>query len=204
MSTAVWPFTMRRPYDERAIFNTTREGLANGYELRRAELGVYGQMRVAGRIMLPYGGQTAADLHSFLVAREGGADTFLYKCLHTRHRTSTAEALGTGDGSTVAFALDFRHVDASTLLVYKDGVLQTLTTHYTFGGNNSAPTVTFVAAPAGGLAITATYDYYYPVTLIEGGDSGSFENLHLTGSDATTIVRHAVVMLEEYPGAHRA
>lgn len=200
MSTTVFPFTLLRPYKERRVHDTTLYEIASGVTLRRAEYTV-GLLAVEASLRLPYGGQTAADWDSFLATHKGGYEEFLYKAL--RWRTSTAEALGTGNGTTVAFALDYRYVDASTLLVYKAGVLQTLSTHYTFGGNNSAPVVTFLSAPTAGQAITATYDYYHPVRLAEGGDDPDTEHLHDTGSDSTRIVQvRRIALLETAPGAH--
>lgn len=200
MSNTVWPFTLLRPYTERPVHLTTRQELNNGRQLRRAEFGTYGLMRIEGRCRVPYGGYTATDLYAFILARQGGYDPFLIKCQLARHKTQTLEAVGTGNGSATAFPLDMKHVDASTLLVYKDAVLQTLTTHYTLGTNNTAPTINFVAAPGNGLAITATYDYYHPV-VFEDDDLSPLIH-HLTGSDATTIAEIPVRLRETEPGAH--
>lgn len=67
-----------------------------------------------------------------------------------------SEIVGTGDGATVEFILK----ETPTLLsvtVYVDGVLQTLTTHYTISGS----TITFVAesTPTDGAKITAEYTH---------------------------------------------
>lgn len=204
MSNTVWPFTLLRPYKERETFETTRFALDGGHESRRAEFGTYGQLRVDARVRLPYAAKTLTDWAVFIRAVKGGYDSFLYKALQADHRTQTLEAVGTGTGSLTTFSLDMRHVDASTLLVYKAGVLQTLTTHYTVSGNNTAPLITFLSAPSNGQAITATYDYYHPVTLVEGGDDQNGEWLHDTGADATRIVEFPVTFLETYPGARRA
>jgi hypothetical protein len=206
MSTTVWPYTLLRPYSERAIHQTTREALNNGHEQRRPEYGTYGQMRVDARLRLPYGGYTIDDFSTFVVARQGGYDTFLYKCLLPRHRTQTDEAVGTGDGSDTTFYLDMKYIDSSTLVVKVNGSTQTGGgTHYTFSGNNTAPLLTFVSAPGNGLAVTATYDYYYPMRLIEGGDDPNLEQIHATGAHSTTVAAvRSVVMLEDSPGAHRA
>lgn len=205
MSTTVWPFTLLRPYNERRVTETTRVALANGFESARSEFGAgKWRMYVDASLRLPYGGKTLADWISFITALDGSRDTFLFKCLYAANRTQTAEALGSGDGSTTAFALDMRYVDATTLQVFKAGVLQALTTHYTFSGNNTAPVVTFVSAPSGGQAVTATYDYYTPMRFAEGGDDPSIELLHDTGADATRIVRPVKLeLVEEFPNARR-
>jgi len=55
-----------------------------------------------------------------------------------------------GNGVTTVFAYSYRIIDESDLLVTVDGVLQTLTTHYTVAGEGDAGggSITFVAAPA--------------------------------------------------------
>lgn len=201
MSSSIFTFSVRRPYRERRVHQTTRQGMNAGRELTRAEFGSYGKLMVDCRVHLNAdSGNTVGDFLDFVQARQGGYDSFLYKARFARHKTQTLEAVGTGTGSATAFALDMKHVDASTLLVYKDAVLQTLTTHYTFSGNNTAPVVTFVSAPGNGLAITATYDYYTPVRF--AADDVSGDVLHLL-SDATSIEDVDVSLVETYPGAHR-
>ena len=202
MSTAVFPFTFLRPYRERRVMETTRLDMNNGKRLVRAEFGTYGRMTIDAKVRLPYGGQTLATWIAFWLARQGGYDSFLVKCHHTAHKTQTLEAVGTGPGTATVFLLDMKYVDASSLLVYKDAVLQTITTHYTFTLNNTAPTITFVSAPANGLPITATYDYYHPMRLEV--DDLPPDDLHLTGVDATAIVGLDVPLVETEPGAHRA
>lgn len=202
LSTTIWPFTFLRPYRERRAFSTTVQSLANGRELRRPEFGDLGRLTVSSRVRLPYGSKTLADWIAFWTGIGGAASTFLLKAHHAAHKTQTLEAVGTGDGTTTAFALDKRYIDEATLLVYKDAVLQTLTTHYTFGGNETAPTITFVSAPAGAVAITATYDYYHPVRFVS--DEIEPHDLHLTGSDATAIVEIEVDLVEIAPEAHVA
>lgn len=56
----------------------------------------------------------------------------------------------TGDGSTTAFTYNYRFLANADLKVYQEGVLKTLTTHYTVtgAGDPSGGTVTFVTAPA--------------------------------------------------------
>lgn len=68
----------------------------------------------------------------------------------------------TGDGSTVAFAgptnptIDYGLVTDSDVEVHISGVLQTLTTDYTFTGTPSRAEVTFVTAPADGTEVAIT------------------------------------------------
>ncbi len=68
--------------------------------------------------------------------------------------SSSSRISYSGNGTTTAFSFPYEFGDGSDLKVYKDGVLQTITTHYTVsGGSGSSGTVTFVAAPASGLDI---------------------------------------------------
>lgn len=62
----------------------------------------------------------------------------------------------TGDGSNTGFAVNNKFFADSDLEVYEDGVLQTLTTHYTVtgAGNDAGGTVTFVSAPANNAEVT--------------------------------------------------
>lgn len=64
--------------------------------------------------------------------------------------TAVYKSFGTGDGSNTQFSLPWKPVAPS---IYIDGVLQTLTTHYTVtpGG-----TVTFVTPPGNGTVLTWT------------------------------------------------
>jgi hypothetical protein len=77
--------------------------------------------------------------------------------------TTTNRISYTGNGATVAFTVPYTFFASSDLLVYLDGVLKTITTHYTVSGS----TVTFLSAPANGVVVlivrsipfTQTTDY---------------------------------------------
>lgn len=65
-----------------------------------------------------------------------------------------AEAVGSGDGNTVTFGLDYTNVKAGTLTVYLNGVATADLT-----SDLAAGTITFNVAPGAGVAITADYTY---------------------------------------------
>lgn len=65
------------------------------------------------------------------------------------------EAVGTGNGIATVFTLDNVPVAPDSQKIYVDGVLKAETTDYTFV--DATGTITFLAAPANTLAITATY-----------------------------------------------
>lgn len=88
------------------------------------------------------------------------------------------ESVGTGDGSTTTFNLDWGPVLPDSETVYLDG---SETTNYTIDYNAIPTTITFDSAPATDVAITADYTYFR--TMFEGylGDS-------IKGSkDASTV-----------------
>jgi hypothetical protein len=62
-----------------------------------------------------------------------------------------------GDGAMTDFELANAPVTLGSVKVYKNGVLQTLTTHYTL--DESLGLVTFVTAPAANDAVVATYTF---------------------------------------------
>lgn len=103
-------------------------------------------------------------LVGFFNARKGSFDSFLFA--DPDDGAVTAENFGTGNGSTTQFQLarsfgGFQEpvYDLNgTPLIYKAGVLQTVTTHYSI---SSAGLVTFVTAPTAGQALTWTGSYYW-------------------------------------------
>lgn len=63
---------------------------------------------------------------------------------------------GTVNGSTTAFTLANTPAQASTVIVYLDGLRQKPTTDYSISTN----TITFVTAPASGQTVTVDYSKY--------------------------------------------
>lgn len=62
--------------------------------------------------------------------------------------TTATRVAYTGDGSTVAFAFAFRFLATTDIVVSVDGVVKTLSTHYTVSAPGASGTVTFLSAPA--------------------------------------------------------
>ena len=69
--------------------------------------------------------------------------------------TTVTKVTSTGNGVTVAFPYTFKCYTNTDLEVYLDGVLKTLTTHYTvtLADNYVGGTVTFLSAPANGVKV---------------------------------------------------
>lgn len=111
------------------------------------------------------------QLKAFFFDRRGDFKVWLLK--DWSDYSAVLEPLGAGTGALTTFQLvktysagfnpyvrAIRHIKTGTLSVYVNGVLQTLTTHYTV---NATGLVTFVSAPGSGLVVTASYEFYVPV-----------------------------------------
>ena len=99
----------------------------------------------------------------------------------------------TGDASTVAFTLDDTPM-SGTLTVYKNGVLQTVTTHYTLSG----AVVTFVSAPA----LDDKLVFKYSIELFLGVDYNDKSAIgRLTDHDFSSAYEYVVVYMAGYYGS---
>lgn len=198
MALPEWDFILVDRLDYGDFFSTT-EMTTNFTEITRDDTGEYGRYRATIHTYVPAKGKTVEDLQQFFRTVRGGALPFKFKDPLTElYYKVTLEAVGTGDGVEDEFLLDMKYIDESTLLVYVDGVLQTLTTHYSVSGNESAPKITFVTPPPNTHAVTATYEFYMPVRFDVGVVQGSWDG-------AVAAFRHQSIGISEiYPGAHRA
>ena len=111
-------------------------------------------------VLRRYGAFTELDsIIGFYHSVAGAAGVFQYT--DGTDNAVTAQVFGTGDGTTTNFQLvrsfggftEPVFAPSGTPSIYKAGVLQTLTTHYTIGVTGL---VTFTAAPANGAALTWT------------------------------------------------
>lgn len=125
------------------------------------------------------------EMLTFFYGRRGPANGFLFK--DWSDYRMPVQSIGTGDGTETDFALANIYSDAirpysrfitrpvlATLKVYKAGVLQTYTTHYTFLNGY----VVFVAAPIAAAAITAECEFDIPVNFMD--DKLTMTMLHST------------------------
>ena len=135
-----------------------------------------GEFVVRGTLLCPNQGGTSHDFETFWNARFGGFESFLYK-----PQSPGAKAMGDLFAAAVGqtdFVATRRFLDTTTLIVRKNGVLQTLGAHYTVVnesggayalGTSSRLVVRFAVAPGAGVPVSLAYDFYVPVRF-EGDD----------------------------------
>jgi hypothetical protein len=112
----------------------------------------------------------------------------------------TAEAVGTGDGSTKDYELDYQSMDYKETIKL-DGVAKTRGTDYTVdytGGTGGVTKITFATAPGAGVVITADYtraiefaassdaEIDFEHETLERSVHGSVTKLKKTGSGSAT------------------
>lgn len=107
------------------------------------------------KALLPFFREVAADpaldVNGATAGNSTGASGELF---YTRHKYIHHVNFFSEDGITVE--------TTSTLKVYVGGVLQTLTTDYTFAGNGTAPVITTTATFDAGV-VTFDYEFYHSV-----------------------------------------
>ena len=160
-------------------FNTKIQKSVSGVELRASFMSspvytfglTYEVLRAGG------GFSELQTLMGFFNQRLGSFDNFLFDDL--TDNSVTAQNIGTGTGSLTTFQLtrtfggfteSVMNVNAAPQ-IFVNGVLKTLTTDYTISATGL---VTFVTAPANGLAVTWTGTYYYRCRFVE--DTTDYEN----------------------------
>lgn len=95
----------------------------------------------------------ADSVKDFLSARRGRYGNFLFR---TRDKRSWPLVyIGVGNGSNTFFCANF--LDYTTLKIYDNGTLKTITTHYSVAatGPQGTAKITFVTPPASGRVIEA-------------------------------------------------
>ena len=95
----------------------------------------------------------------------------------------------TGDAATTNFSVSFDYIATSHVKVYLDGVLQTVTTHYTWF---NATTIQFLAAPAAGVTIRIDRETPNTARLVDFQDAGN-----LTEYDLDTNSNQVFYLVQE-------
>lgn len=165
MSSTVFPTLAGALIDveREASYSTIVQRESGGRELRVAT-----QSEAVYRWRISYdflrqdaGGDEAQTLLAFFKTHRGAWDSFLFTDPY--NSSVSLKSFGTGDGTTTIFYLTDEmgeRVSAlnGTATIFKDGFLQTVTTHYTV--DSSTGQITFVSAPTAGQALTWS-GYFY-------------------------------------------
>lgn len=166
MSLPIFPFrfSARPRFHEDPLHQTRITGQNSGTERRAAEFGDDFKLRVTGSIRLP---QTSTsknlnDWLDFVEDARGAYGLFLYKCVTDRYHLVVDDEIGPGTGTQTVFYLAHKYIDDTTISVEVNGSPMTLGADYTFGGNETAPAITFIGAPGLGQTVTVSYEFYVP------------------------------------------
>lgn len=151
------------------LFKTTVIGYGTGFEQRNQEWEFARGQWDAGYGVHDKDGYTL--LIAFFAARRGRLHSFRFKDWSDFEAEN--QLFGIGDGAEVDFQLVKNYTDAgdtyvkritrqidSTLQIFIDDVLQTITVDYTIG---ALGVITFVVAPLLNEVITATFEFDLPV-----------------------------------------
>ncbi len=149
-------------------YSTDVVELASGYEQRNVN---WSEARARYNVAHAIKNQAQLDVVvSFFRARKGRAHGFRFR--DNADYTATSQAIATGNGTATQFQLIKRYLSGSTteirtikkpvsgtVKIYLNGTLQTsgVTIDTTTG------IVTFTAAPANGVIVTADYEFDVPV-----------------------------------------
>lgn len=122
------------------------------------------------------------ELMGFCLGMQGMFQSFLYR--DPSDNSVTNQSLGTGNATQTVFPLvrtlggwtDPNLVANVVSAVYLNGVLKTLTSDYTVVqvGQYGLDSIQFVTPPGSGVAVTATFTYYWPVRFLQ--DDPEFNN----------------------------
>lgn len=207
MSTTVFDFNIVADWEYGGMHPVTSVVLNDPVEVVRPDGGAYGRYAAEFDVYVPGAGiatgatKTISDWNVFVRAMQGPYDFFLFKDpfvtdFYKVENTDDDGDLGNGDATETTFALVHNHIDTSTLQVWVDGSLQTLTTHYTLEDNDDGPSIEFVSPPGNGLAVTVAYEFYMPCKFAADPGIGKWQK-------STLQFRTSVSIQERYAGAHR-
>lgn len=185
---------------EHAEYFTTKDGLSGGNDQRRSEWGDSEdyKLRAVFALWFPQTSYDIGDWHQFVYDHRGSGVGFIYPPYTDFFRVVTDVAVGTGDGTTTAFSLPDRYIDASTLAVEVSGT----PTSVTLSGNNDDPTVTFSVAPSASAPITASYERRFLANLVADGYPVPLKTGHTTDATRRSLLSRIEVVSSK-AGSHR-
>jgi hypothetical protein len=203
----IFPFVfLRAGFREYLAFRNALHEQSGGRRVAQ-KLHAAGELVVRGKLLFPNKGGSWHDFEDFWAARFGAYEPFLYQAQNAGNG-GVIDALVAAAGQT-DFVATRRYVDTASLVVRKNGVLQTEGVHYTVKneagaayvlGTSTKLVVRFGAAPATGAAIALAYGFYYPVRF--EGDDLDEQDLEVGGVGATAVADRtiAVQLRETGPG----
>lgn len=176
-------------------FNTTVFTSQSGFEQRNSN---WANSRA--QYDVSYGIRDKVDLDAvlaFFFVMRGRATGFRFKDWGDYQITNGN--IGTGTGAQTIFQIVKKYtvgantytrtinkIVTGTLQVFVNGVLQTLTTHYTVNMNTGV--ITFVTAPPNGQAVTVTCEFDVPVRFDVDSLPISWEAFEIEGSEGILLV----------------
>lgn len=175
MSNAIFPVLpgLQWEFTRTPVHNTSVTTTVSGREYRSRRMASPRYKYKGAYEFLRDGAQAIEELKpllGFFNARAGRFDDWLFD--DPDDNAVTAQAFGTGDGTTTTFQLvrtlggNVEPVYAvnNAPLIYKAAVLQTEGTHYSV---NATGGVTFVTAPAAAAALTWTGAFYWRCRFVD-------------------------------------
>lgn len=150
-------------------------------------------------VAIPQPADSGLDLSDLIAFADGHkAMAFLYMP-YTGPSLRREALTDSTDGLQQDWALNHRYIDASSVEVYLDGVLQS--SGWSLTGNNTAPTISFTAPPAGGKTLLVYANFYIPCVFSKsplGEGAGITDNKN---ADADSPQSFAFEVVEIEPGA---
>jgi uncharacterized protein (TIGR02217 family) len=200
MSAAVLPALagLGFPIDRTTIWKTRRQSSVSGKQVRIADWSIplyqwalqYNLLRQGTITLTAF--TEYSQLEGFFEQRLGAFDSFLYT--DQDDNTVTAQAFGTGDGSTVSFQLQ-RSFGGASIPILAPNVVSTVYNNgtpvsgaawsVTSWGSASPGVVTFTSAPAAGHTLTADFTFYFPCSFDD--DNITFSKMFKSAYEAKKI-----------------
>lgn len=199
MAATIFPFTfLRRGFAEYLSFRNAVHEQSGGRRTLQ-KLHAAGELVVRGTLLFPNKGGTWRDFDAFWNARFGGYEAFLYQPQNAGAK-SMVDAPAVDSATQKDFDATRRYVEVATLVVRKNGALQTLGVHYQVVNESGAAyvlgtaaklVVHFTIAPGLGATISLAYDFYVPVRF-EGDDVPDDQELEAGGLGSAEVVDRTV------------
>ena len=205
----IFPFVfLRRGFREYLAYGNAVHEQGGGRRTLQ-KLHAAGELVVRGTLLFPNGGGSYRDFEAFWNSRFGGFEPFLYRPQNPGAAVM-GDAFVASSSTQKDFAATRRYVDTATLVVRKNGAVQTLGTHYSIVNESGAAyvlgtatkcVVRFGTAPGLGATVTLAYEFLYAVRF-EGDDLPSEQEMEAGGAGAAAVADRtvAVQMRETGPG----